>query len=212
MAGLDLSSVEVLVAEDNQFCRQLIRTTLRALNVGDVREAGDGPEALQEVRHRLPDLVFLDWDLPHLNGIEFTRMLRTAADSPNPFLPVIMVSAHATRYHVLAARDAGVNEYLVKPFSAAGLFSRMRAVIERPRRYVRTKGYFGPDRRRKEDAHYRGPDRRGAGIDPFKDLAPREHEMSQEQIDRYYFTGDIDGGSGGHDPGAAGRTDLRRSK
>lgn len=199
MAGLDLSGVSVLVAEDNTFSRQLMRTTLRALTVADVREAKDGAEALEVTHQRQPDLVFIDWDLPHLDGIEFTRLIRTAADSPNPFLPVIMISAHATRFHVLAARDAGVNEYLVKPYSAAGLFSRMRAVIERPRRYVRTKTYFGPDRRRKEDPAYRGPDRRNTGPNPFAGMEPRETEMSQEMIDRYYFTGDIDGGTGGHD-------------
>lgn len=197
MAGLDLSNVTVLVAEDNAFSRQLMRTTLRALTVGEIQEAVDGVEALEAVRHRMPDLVFTDFDLPHLDGIEFTRLVRTGSDTPNPFLPIVMISAHATRFHVLAARDAGVNEYLVKPFSAAGLFSRMRAVIESPRRYVRTKTYFGPDRRRKEDPLYRGPDRRG-GDHPFAGLAPREHEMTQEQIDRYYFTGDIDGGRGGH--------------
>lgn len=209
MAGLDLSGVSVLVAEDNTFSRQLMRTTLRALTVADVREAKDGAEALEVTHQRPPDLVFIDWDLPHLDGIEFTRLIRTAADSPNPFLPVIMISAHATRFHVLAARDAGVNEYLVKPYSAAGLYSRMRAVIERPRRYVRTKTYFGPDRRRKEDPAYRGPDRRSSGPHPFAGLEPRETEMSQEMIDRYYFTGDIDGGAGGHD---SATLDRRGSK
>lgn len=208
MAGLDLSAVGVLVAEDNAFSRQLMRTTLRALTVKDIREAGDGAEALQLARQRVPDLVFTDWDLPHLDGIEFTRLIRNAPDSPNPFLPIIMISAHATRFHVLAARDAGVNEYLVKPFSAAGLFSRIRAVIERPRRYVRTRVYFGPDRRRKEDPLYRGPDRRAEGPHPFAGQAPRETEMSQEQIDRYYFTGDIDGGIGGHD-GAGAAADSK---
>ncbi|SOD95949.1 response regulator [Caenispirillum bisanense] len=197
MAGLDLSNVIVLVAEDNTFSRQLMRTTLRALTVGEIQEAVDGVEALEMVRHRMPDLVFTDFDLPHLDGIEFTRLVRTGMDSPNPFLPVVMISAHATRFHVLAARDAGVNEYLVKPFSAAGLFSRMRAVIESPRRYVRTKTYFGPDRRRRDDPLYRGPDRRGRDVQPTAPQAPREYEMTQEQIDRDDFTGGVDGGRGG---------------
>ncbi len=202
MAGLDLCGISVMVAEDNAFSRQIMRTTLRALALTDVREARDGVEALEITHQRPPDLVFIDWDLPHLDGVEFTRMVRTAADSPNPYLPVIMISAHATPFHVRAARDAGVNEYLVKPYSAAGLFSRVRAVIERPRLYVRTKTYFGPDRRRKEDPAYRAPNRRGNGLDPRAPTESLETErVPPDLIDRALIAADI--GGGGDDVRAA---------
>ncbi|WP_404382806.1 response regulator [Caenispirillum salinarum] len=189
MTGLDISRLSILVAEDSAFGRQLVRTTLKALNVSDIREAPDGAEALKMVRLRKPDIVLADWEMPHLDGVELTRLLRNAPDSPDPFLPVIMVTAHATKFHVVTARDAGANEYLIKPFSAASLFSRIRAVIERPRRYVRLKSYFGPDRRRRDDPAYRGPARRddeqppATGRDDALELEP---VLSQEQVDRFY--------------------------
>lgn len=189
MPGLDLSRLSVLSVEDSTFGRQLVRTTLKALNVGEVREASDGAEALKMIRLRKPDIVLTDWEMPHLDGVELTRILRTARDSPDHFIPIIMVTAHATKYHVVTARDAGANEYIIKPFSAASLFSRIRAVIERPRRFVRLKHYFGPDRRRRDDPHYRGPARRDdeqvcrpAPGNPL-DMEP---VLSQDQVDRFY--------------------------
>lgn len=191
MAGLDLSSLSVMVVEDNPFARRLLRMTLKALTVGTVDEAEDGAEALKTLSLRRPDILFLDWEMPHLDGVELTRHIRNAPDSPNPFLPVIMVTAHSTRQHVVTARDAGVTEFLIKPFSAAGVYSRIRAVVERPRPFVRVKHYFGPDRRRKDDTAYRGPDRRGAER-PTIPPPPMEAEMSQAQVDTYYFSGTVD--------------------
>lgn len=189
MPGLDLSHLTILVADDSDFGRRLLRTTLKALNVGDVREAPDGAEALKMIRLCKPDILLVDWEMPHLNGVELIRLLRTAEDSPAPFLPIIMVTAYATKYHVVTARDAGANEYLIKPFSAASLFSRIRAVIERPRRFIRLKNFFGPDRRRHDNPHYHGPARR----EDERTDQPRpnnafemEPVLSQEEVDRFY--------------------------
>lgn len=177
MGGLDLGELQVLVVEDNLFSRQLLRTALKGLGINEIREASDGADALKMLRVRVPDMVFIDWDMPGVDGVELTRLIRTAPDSPDPFLPVIMVTGHATVYHVVAARDAGVNEYLIKPFSAAGLFGRMRAVIERPRRFVRLKHYFGPDRRRHDPASWRGKGRR---------IDDPDAVLSQEQVDAVF--------------------------
>ncbi len=84
-----------------------------------------------------------------MDGLEFTVRVRLSEDSPNVFTPIIMVSGHIGRGRIVAARDAGVNEFVVKPISAKSLFDRIQAIIERPRPFVRLKSYFGPDRRRK---------------------------------------------------------------
>jgi len=99
-----------------------------------------------------------------LDGIDFTRMVRTAPDSPNPFVPIIMLTAHSSMERVIQARDSGVNEFLAKPVTAKGLYNRIATVIESPRQFVRASEYFGPDRRRSVK-EFMGMDRRSDGGD-----------------------------------------------
>jgi two-component system chemotaxis response regulator CheY len=102
-----------------------------------------------------------------MDGLEFSRAVRTAENSPNPFLPIIMITGHTEKHQVEAARDAGVTEFLVKPITAQSLFSRIAEIVERPRAFVRCEAYFGPDRRRRAVESYAGPWRRH---DDFQDL------------------------------------------
>jgi len=95
-----------------------------------------------------------------VDGVEFTRLVSNAGDSPNPFLPIIMLTGHAERARVEEARDSGVTEFVVKPVTARSVLDRLNAVIMRPRPFVRTADYFGPDRRRRQDPTYVGPWRR----------------------------------------------------
>ncbi len=95
-----------------------------------------------------------------MDGLEFVRLLRTDTNSPNPFVPVIMLTAHTEAKRVVEARDAGVTEFLAKPISAHQLYSRIRAIIEHPRPFVRAKSYVGPDRRRRQEPDFKGPEQR----------------------------------------------------
>jgi DNA-binding response OmpR family regulator len=88
------------------------------------------------------------------------RQVRTAEDSPNPFLPIIMMTGHTERHRIFRARDSGVTEFLAKPITAKQLLMRLTNIIENPRPFVRARGYFGPDRRRRSEG-YQGPERRG---------------------------------------------------
>jgi two-component system, chemotaxis family, chemotaxis protein CheY len=97
-----------------------------------------------------------------MTGLELAKMIRTSSQTPNPFVPIIMLTGHTHIDHVRQARDAGVNEFLAKPVSVRAIMSRLVSVIEHPRAYVRTKGYFGPCRRRRATDDYRGPERRDA--------------------------------------------------
>jgi DNA-binding response OmpR family regulator len=94
-----------------------------------------------------------------LDGIDFTRMVRTAPDSPNPFVPIIMLTSQGAYDRVQLARDIGVTEFLIKPVTANALYSRIGNVIQKPRQFVRVSEYFGPDRRR-TIKDFRGEDRR----------------------------------------------------
>ncbi len=145
-----LGELKFLVIEDNAFMRSIIHRVLSAFDVNEVRDAGDGAVALKVLETYAADIVIADWEMQPLDGIEFTKMLRRSNDSPNSYLPVIMASGYGEMHRIIEARDAGVNEYVVKPFSAVTLFSRIMAVIDKPRPYIRAKNFFGPDRRRKD--------------------------------------------------------------
>lgn len=157
----DPAQLRVLVAEDNPHFRRLIRTVLGGLKIDRVTEAGDGAEALKLVQVRHFDLAIIDFRMAPVDGIAFTRTVRIDPDSANPYLPIIMVTAHGESGLIGTARDAGVSEFLVKPISAKSLLARLIAVIEHPRPFIRAGGYFGPDRRRRQVA-FSGPDRRRA--------------------------------------------------
>ena len=95
-----------------------------------------------------------------MSGLGLVQMIRTNPQTPNPFVPVIMLTGHTSLDHVMLARDAGVNEFIAKPVSVKTMMSRLVSVIENPRPFVRTQGYFGPCRRRRGAEEYRGPERR----------------------------------------------------
>lgn len=160
MAGYRFDRLKVLIADDNQHMRALVSTVLRAFGITSVHEAADTQKAWRLMELDRPDVVILDWVFDNETGLDFTRRVRTAPDSPNPFVPIIMLTGYTQLEHVRAARDMGVNEFLAKPVSAKGLLTRLTSVIEYPRPFVRTKVYFGPSRRRRRDEEYEGPERR----------------------------------------------------
>lgn len=155
-------NVHVLVVDDNRAMRALVRTLLRAADGFRSWEAGDVPDALEIMKSTPIDLVIADLAMQPIDGIEFTRMVRTARDSPNIYAGIIMMTGHSERAKVNAARNAGVNSFLVKPISAKSLIAHINAVSADSRPFVRTKSYFGPDRRVGPDPKFAGPMRRSA--------------------------------------------------
>ncbi len=101
-----------------------------------------------------------DLAMEPLDGIDFVRLLRNSQDSPNPMVPVIMITGHSTMRRVGEARDVGVTEFLSKPVTARGVIERLTRVVDHPRAFVRTQSYFGPDRRRHQEPEWPGPFRR----------------------------------------------------
>lgn len=155
-----LDRLKVLVVDDNKHTRTLIAQILRAINIHQIYEAGDGAEGLQAMRSHAIDIVLTDLAMEPLDGLGFVRLLRTAPESPNPLVPVIMITGHATMKTIREARDAGVNEFMGKPLTARGVIERIAQVVDHARPFVRTDDYFGPDRRRRADPSYDGPRRR----------------------------------------------------
>lgn len=153
MEPLNISHLKVLVVEDNAHFRNLVRTILETLGIADVVEAKDGAEALETLKSFPADLIILDWRMDGLDGVECLRRIRTAPDSPSPYVPVIMVTGYSEARLIREARQAGVDEFLAKPISAKELLTRLIQAVEQPRPYAKTTDYFGPDRRRRRDIH-----------------------------------------------------------
>ena len=156
----DYSSLKILLVEDNQHMRSIVGAILKGSGIRNVREARDGAEALDRLRQFPADIALVDFNMDPIDGVEFTKLLRNAQDSTNPYLPIIMITGHSERSRVIQARDAGVNEFVVKPLTARALLGRLDSVIMRPRPFIRCRNYFGPDRRRIVDQSYAGPFRR----------------------------------------------------
>ena len=160
-----LRKLAILVVEDNTNMAHIVKTILRSFGVVHIYETKDVAEAFDAVRQYAIDVVFLDFNLGFMDGLDFIRMIRSAPDTPNAYLPIIMLTAYSEKHRVLQARDAGCTEFCVKPVTAIEVYRKMVEVIDNPRPFVRTKSYFGPDRRRHDDpAAYTGPERRGANI------------------------------------------------
>ncbi len=163
MSGYRFDRLKIMVVDDNAHMRKLVGTILRAFGCTHVSEATDGQTAWAGLRDANPDVVILDWLMDGMSGFEFTKQVRTAPNSPNPYLPIIMLTGNSSAECVSGARDAGVNEFLAKPVSAKAVMVRLTSVIENPRPFVRTAAYFGPCRRRRGAQQYRGPERRTEG-------------------------------------------------
>jgi len=158
-ARTGLGQLRALVVEDNEHMRLLLRTLLQAMDVRRVTERRDGASALADLEMHKPDFILSDLSMAPMDGIEFTRKLRSGSEAIR-LTPIIMVTGHTERRRVEMARDAGVNEILAKPITVAGMYQRIEEIILRPRAYVRSTSYFGPDRRRHAQPGFTGPFRR----------------------------------------------------
>src|SRR5215216_431011 len=143
-----LQSIEVLVIDDNQYMRKVIRNLLTSIGVKTVHEAVDGVAGLEAIRMFAPSLVILDWEMPLLNGAELVRIVRSPGVFPVPDVPIIMLTGHVERWRVIEASRLGVNEFLKKPVSGKALLDRIVAIVNHPRAMVRLGDYYGPEPRK----------------------------------------------------------------
>jgi CheY-like chemotaxis protein len=177
MSGAAFEHLRIMIVEDNHHMRSLLRTLLNSVGIREIVEANNGVSALTAMREKKCDLVLTDLAMKPMDGLEFSRTVRTGENSPNPFVPIIMITGHTEKHRVEAARDAGITEFLAKPITAASLFSRLAEVMERPRAFVRCENYFGPDRRRRALPDYAGPWRRH---DDMQDVQVHQEQPAQQ--------------------------------
>lgn len=161
----EISKLSFLIIDDNNMMVTIIKTLLHGFGVHEICDANDAVSGFEELTNSKIDIILLDNMMDTLDGVEFTRMVRTAKDSPNRYIPIIMISAYTERSRIQAARDVGVNEFICKPLSAKNLSDRIMEVVSHPRKFIETPQYFGPDRRRTKTAGYKGPERRAQNVE-----------------------------------------------
>ena len=163
MFRIDFNKLRFLLCDDNPHMRRILRTLLHSFGAREAYEAEDGATALEMYTHYVPDIVIADWSIPIFDGLELAQMIRQPSAKGNPYVPIIMLTGHSEKRRVTIARDAGITEFLAKPISAKALYHRIMSVVVSPRPFIKTKSYFGPDRRRNPLAAYVGPERRATG-------------------------------------------------
>ncbi len=143
-----IQSLCVLVVDDNQYMRKMIRNLLVNCGIKYIYEAADGIAALDSIRTVAPDVVILDWEMPLLSGPELVRIVRSPGVFPMPDVPIIILTGHCERWRVVEAVRLGVNEYLTKPVSAKSLYDRLMSIMTQPRPVVQLGDYYGPEPRK----------------------------------------------------------------
>jgi CheY-like chemotaxis protein len=139
-----IENLRILIVDDDQHMRKVVRTMLAAIGARRTYEAGDALAGLEAIRHYAPDLVIVDWEMPVIDGIKLVRMVRSPGEFPLPDVPIIMLTGHADRWRVLEAARAGAHEFLLKPVSTKTLRDRIISIIGNPRPLVMRGGSYGP--------------------------------------------------------------------
>lgn len=121
-------NMNILIVDDYTTMLRIIKNLLKQLGFNNVDEATDGTMALEKVQGKSYGLIISDWNMEPMTGIEFLRKLR-GADAPYKGTPFIMITAESKTENVVAAKQAGVNNYIVKPFNAETLKTKMTAVL-----------------------------------------------------------------------------------
>jgi two-component system chemotaxis response regulator CheY len=170
-----LSNVRVMVADRNARTASLVHSVLFSFGFQKIQLFTRAEEALNTLRTSPFDLMITEWELAGSDGIELVKAIRQAKNELllRRDIPIIMLTAKAELAAVHAARDAGITEFLVKPFTAATLSHRLVQVIDNPRIFIDAPNYTGPDRRRREGPPDTG-ERRGAEASTPSE-APSDH-------------------------------------
>ena len=153
MAQYNLDLFTVLIVDDNTYMRNLLRSIVQKLGAGKILTSAHGSEAIeflkliksdpQKAGVGNVDMALSNWEMSPVDGMMLLRWLRRHKESPDKFMPFVLVTGHADIDKVQEARDLGATEVLGKPYSVQSLIARLEVLIERPRQFVLTGEYFG---------------------------------------------------------------------
>lgn len=181
MSTSGLNRLNVLIVEDNLHMGRILQAMLLGFGISRTKVCTNAEDGLLLIQEQVFDIIFLDYQMPILDGVDFARLVRTADDSTNTLTPIIMITAFTERWRVCAARDAGVNEVCAKPLSGAQLYAKIAAVVNEPRPFIRSKDFFGPDRRRKDEGPPKSGERRASRLAEMDDQLVEDGEDAPEE-------------------------------
>lgn len=189
--ALKFDKVSVLVVEDTAPMRKLIVSILETFGFTNIYMAEDGLSGFSLFKKHNPDLILSDWLMRPTDGLEMVKQIRNSPLSPNRQVPIIMITGYNALARVKEARDHGITEFLVKPFTAGDLAKRISHVINTPRDFIDAPNFFGPcRRRRKPNPDYAGPFRRASdGAKRFVPL-PEANSDQKTLTDRWEVSTD----------------------
>ena len=164
MKNFDISRFRILIVDDNAFMREILTQILRSFHISKIAQADNVKEAYSKLKIFNPDLILVDWEMKPLSGLEFIKMVRSGEGDHDRYVPIIMCTEFSEHYRITEARDAGINELIVKPVSVNLVYTRIMAIVDRPRPFVDSPNYFGPDRRRKQ-IKFDGKEQRSQELD-----------------------------------------------
>lgn len=140
----------VLIIDSQPNMSALVASMLRAIGRRDIRVADSASQALIELGRRVFDVIIIDDAIASPDAVTLVRRLRSNQDCQNRLTPIIMMAAAPDASRIAAARDAGVTEFLRKPFAGDHLKARLDSISASPRAFIEARAYAGPDRRRRK--------------------------------------------------------------
>jgi CheY-like chemotaxis protein len=167
--NLGQDRISIMVVEDNEYMLDILLNSLRRMGFTRLQRSKNGKEAVDYLKLTSKgfsaavepvDIVITDLIMSPVSGVNLLQWLRDDKQSPNRFMPVIMLSGAADRANVEESRDRGVTDFMAKPFSVENIYKVLQRIIDNPRQYVTTQTYFGPCRRRSKAGPPKGMERR----------------------------------------------------
>jgi len=155
----NLKDIKILLADSDGNLGTVLTDVLQRMGFKHIQFVRDGASAIKAIEAERKDILITEWQMQSVDGMELTSFIRNSQNPDIRLLPIIMLTARAERQDVEAARDAGITEFVVKPYNSRTIFQRIQQVIDNPRGFLVAPQYIGPDRRRRE-ADAGGPERR----------------------------------------------------
>jgi DNA-binding response OmpR family regulator len=155
----NLRELEISIIEKKTFAQSILNSVLKELGVGKINCFESFSDAVYAMNEFVPDIVVTDWSSDY-SALEFLDWIRNGDSSPEPFLPVIIMSNNCALGNIKQARDTGVDEFLARPISPSILYDRICRIIRVRPIFVKTSDFFGPNRRRSDRGFFNFPDRR----------------------------------------------------
>ena len=171
----EFGQLSVMLVGADEYSVSIFKNVAASAGIQNVVLVDGAKAALAKMRHAgAPDILFAYFSEKNNESLQFCRFVRNRESFPHPFVPIVAVMEKATVAGVTAVRDAGVDEFLVLPFSQKSLSERVRSICRDRRGFVEVPGYFGPDRRRGAMAKWLGADRRS---EPSRLIDPVSEEI-----------------------------------